>query len=364
MTVAGALERKCWVWTYERFFYPNLFVLLVSPPGVGKSFLIEEVRRLWLALKTHHIAPDSVSRASLLDEVKDAERHIIKDGSPTQTFNSLLIASDEFGTLVPAYENDMMSTLNKLYDCSNYGERKRGSDIKYTLENPQINFLSGTTPSYLIRFLPEGAWEQGFMSRVITVYSGEIIIGDLFAEMEDNSKLREDLVHDLKLISTLTGKFIWTEDAATIMQRWNKERPGAPDHPKLLHYNTRRVSQMLKLCQISSVLDSNDMTITMEHFQRASDWLVEAEYYMPDMFKAMTQGGDGQVIKECFYFVYKTYIKAKEPVREYRVVRFLQDRTPSHNLERLLNIMVKGNLLKQVLVNKIGTCYIPGEWKS
>ncbi len=371
--LAGAMERKCWVNSFGKTLYPNLYVILVAPPGGGKSFLIEVVGEFWRKIEGHHVAPDSVSRASMADELKDAERHVIRVGEPTYSFNSLLIASEELGTLITAYDNEFMSTLNKLYDCSPYGERKRGKDIKYKLDNPQLNFLSGTQPAYLSNLLPESAWQQGFMSRTILVYSGEIIYGNLNLYEGTSTPLpkgasakdKSNLLHDLEIIGSVFSKFIWTKESAGIMQQWY-ETGGepAPDHPKLLGYCTRRGAHLIKLCQIASISDSDDMVITVEHFQRALDWMIEVEHYMPDIFKAMSQGGDGQLIKECWHFFYKIYIKKEEPIKEYRLIRFLQERTPSHNVERILTLMVKGNMLKQVEVNKVGTCYVPKVMKE
>ena len=366
--LAGAMERKCWVHSIEKDLYPNLYILLLAPAAGGKSFLIEEVGKFWNDIGQHHVAPDSVSRASLADELKDAERHIVRVGETTYSFNSLLIASEELGTLITAYDNELISTLCKLYDCSPYGERKRGKDLKYKLDKPQLNFLSGTTPSQLDHLLPEGAWQQGFMSRTIVIYSGEVVYGNLnlLGESGDTStktthaKNKSNLMHDLKIIGNAFSKFTWTKESAYVMTKWYKSGgEPAPDHPKLLGYCARRGTHLIKLCQVASISDSDDMVITLDHFQRALDWMIEAEHYMPDIFKAMIHGGDGQLMKDCWHFFYKLYIKDKEPIRKARLIGFLQDRTPGHNVERLLNLMVMSDMFKEIEVNKIGKCYTP-----
>ena len=366
--LAGAMERKCWVKSLKKTLYPNLYVILVAPPGGGKSFLIEVVREFWSNIGEHHIAPDSVSRASLADALKDAERHIVKVGEKTYSFNSLLIASSELGNLITSYDGEFMSFLNHLYDCPPYKERKRGKGIEYELENAQLNLLAGTQPAYLNNLLPEGAWQQGFMSRTIIVYSGEVIYGDLnLYEEPDNispksmdDKEKSDLMHDLKIIGNTFKKFTWTKESASIMQRWY-ETGGepAPDHPKLLGYCARRGAHLIKLCQVASISDCDDMVITIEHFKLALDWMIEVEYYMPDIFKAMSYGGDGQLMKDCWHFFYKIYVKKQEPIRQARLISFLKDRTTGHNVERLLNLMVMSDMFKEIEVNKVGKCYAP-----
>ena len=211
------------------------------------------------------------------------------------------------------------------------------------------------------------------MSRTIVVYSGEIVYGklNLFEGAEDTSlkdgsdKAKSNLMHDLKIIGNTFKKFVWNRESANIMQEWY-ESGGEPDpdHPNLLGYCARRGVHLIKLCMVASISDSDDMVITVEHFQRAQSWMIEVEHWMPDVFKAMSHGGDGELIKECWHFFYKIYIRKEEPIKEYRLIRFLQERTPSHNVERILTLMVKGNMLKQVEVNKVGTCYVPKVMKE
>ena len=66
----------------------------------------------------------------------------------------------------------------------------------------------------------------------------------------------------------------------------------APDHPKLLSYNTRRLHHLLKLCMVAALACDSELIITVDHFVEALDWLVELETFMPDIFKSMRTGGD------------------------------------------------------------------------
>src|SRR5690606_31276805 len=120
-----------------------------------------------------HIAPTSVTKASLIDALAAAERKIIRPGHDPSiiTFNSLVVASDELGVFLPAYENDFMNVLTNIYDCRVYSETRRTSKVSIRMEAPQLNFTAATTPSYLTALLPEGAWDQGFLSRTILIYS-------------------------------------------------------------------------------------------------------------------------------------------------------------------------------------------------
>jgi hypothetical protein len=354
--IAGALERKVWITTNMGSLHPNLYTVMVAPAGVGKTVITKTVQQMWQNLDDHFLASASVSKASLVDELREAERKgVITNGSGQGGFgqfhfNSLKILSNELGVLIPGYDNEFMNVLTDLYDGHHYSERKRSASLNFKIDKPQINLLAATTPSYLNNVMPEGAWEQGFISRVILVYSGQTQIRDLFGGETRNEKLGKDLAFDLNTIGKLYGAMEFTPDAAQAITQWHLAGgPPTPDHPRLAHYNTRRTAHLLKLCMVSCASAGDNLTISIDHYTEALDWLLEVENFMPDIFKAMNSGGDSRVIEEAWHFLYTLYIKEKAPILENRLVNFIQQRTPAHNVMKIVEIMMKAGLIKREL---------------
>ena len=366
VAVAGALERKVWIRSMKSNLYPNLYAVLAGPPGVGKTEVTWRVRDLWTSLEDHHVAASSLTSASLIDDLRDATRRIIRPQSVPSViqFNSLLICSNELGVLIPAYENDFMNKLTDLYDCKPYSERRRTKELNFKINDPQLTILAGTTPSYLNNIIPEGAWDQGFMSRTLLIYSGETQLRDLFSEESEDKTLQKELRAQFKSISELYGKMTFTEEAARLVNNWHLSGgEPRPDHPKLAHYLTRRTVHVLKLCMIAAAAELS-LVIDQSHFERAMDWLLEAEMHMPDIFKSMAAGGDSRVIEETWHFVYTIYMKENQrPVAEQRILHFLQERTPAHNVLRILEVMIRAGILKEQL-EKTGKAFKPAGRKA
>lgn len=362
--IAGALERRVWIKTAMGNLFPNMFMILVGPPGAGKTILTSQIYDFWSTLQDgtdtgHHVAASSVTAASLIDSLNEAQRRIVRPTAipPVETFNSLKICSNELGVFLPAYENSMMNLLTDIYDGRPYSERRRGKDINIKIERPQLNIIAATTPSYLTNILPEGAWDQGFLSRTILVYSGETVIRPLWDESPKNEKMYKDLVADLKVVGEMFGKMTFTPDAAKVVSDWHMEGgPPQPEHPKLLHYNTRRTAHLLKLCMVASASRGDDFEINLDDVQLALDWLIEVETFMPDIFKAMSQGGDSRAIQDCWYHCYQIWIKEKRPIAEPRIVYFLQERVPAHSVMRIIEVMRQAKLLEKQLDG-----YVPKE---
>jgi hypothetical protein len=362
MAVAGALERKVWVRTKASNLYPNLYVVICAPPGIGKTEIISYTRDMWTSLDEHHVANSSVTKAALIDSLATASRKIIRplDTNPVYSFNSLLIGSNELGVLLPAYDSEFMNTLTDLYDGKNYSESRRTKDLKIKIENPNLNMLAGCTPGYLRETLPPGAWDQGFLSRVILIYNGEIQLQSLFLEDDEISQMSQ-LKTRLKTISEKFGPYTFTEEARAFIDHWhlNGQAP-RPDHPRLAHYLTRRTAHLLKLSMIAAASSSISLVIEKSHIQRAMLWLFEAEFYMTDIFKAMATGGDSQVIEDTFHHLYTLYLReGQKPIAEHRLVHFLQERTPAHNIVRVLEIMERAKMIEKKIVPKLGVAYVP-----
>jgi len=359
--IAGALERKVWVKTQGSNLYPNLYIILVGPPGVGKTMVSSVVEDLWNALPDHHVAPSSVTKASLVDTLADAKRSIVRPGEvpPYVEFNSLLVVSNELGVFLPSYESDFMSVLTDIYDGKRYAERRRTKDHKLNVDRPQINILASTTPSYLSSMLPDGAWDQGFTSRTLFIFAGQKIIKPLFGEYEVQEEAQKDLVHDLKIIGSLYGKISFSPEAAEAIGAWHMAGgPPAPEHPKLVHYITRRTAHLLKLSMVACASRGNDLVISIEDYNLALNWLYEAEHFMPDIFRSMNSGGDSKAIEDCWYYVFSLFAKEKKPIAESRILNFLSGRVPAYNVANVLNIMVSSGQLKKE-AGALGNCYSP-----
>jgi hypothetical protein len=357
-TVAGALERRVWIYSSRKILYPNLFTLLVGSPGSGKTEAMLHVEDLWRRVGKFHVAPNSVTRASLVDALHDADRKIVLQ-SGLMEYHSLLVVADEFGVLCPAHDLSFLSVINYIYNNPDFYEEKRRTGNKQSTEiiNPQLNIIAGAQPGFLAVLLPEEAWQMGFTARLIMIYSAEEIVPDLFGDPDPKEADRGILIASLRDMAGRIGAFSWDDDAMTEMDRWAKSRcEPIPEHSKLVHYNQRRILHTLKLSMVSAMSRGPERRITMLDVNRARDWLLEAEQGMPDIFREMTQRSDSEVINELHFFMWRLWISDKKPIHESRIIHFLSHRVPSEKVLRIIELAERANYLtKQVGLD----AYIP-----
>lgn len=356
--VAGVLERKVWVKTMNMELYPNLYVVLVGPPGVGKTVATSLVEELWRSINGLHVAPKSVSKASLIDSLAEAKRNkTIIDGNQSKhlEYNSLLVNAGELGVLIPQYDSEFMNILTDIWDGRTYEERRRSKDLHITIKRPQLNILAATTPSYLNQTLPEGAWDQGFLSRTFLIFSGDTTLVDIFSDQDTDFDKFSKIKSDLRAISDIVGLFKFEPEARDAIRNWHLGgRLPEPDHPKLVHYNIRRTQQLLKLCMVASASRGSDTFIRLVDYQRALGWMLEAEVAMNEIFKALGARGDGQVIEEAYHYLYKIFMATSEPVAENRLIGFVSEKVPAYNVLRIIDVMEKSGRIEKGINSKTG----------
>lgn len=347
--IASVLEQKVWLTTSSRL-YPNMYIFLLGHPGTGKSRTIQKAREFLHEVPEFYFAPNSLTFAACLDALVRCKRVLIRHPPPALEYNTMLIAADELGTLMHKWDKEMADGLSAFYDPYPYGQDRRGGDIKIKIKSPQINMLCGSTPSNLVETLPEGAWGQGFTSRVVMVFSDERLIGDDFAMV--TKSLPPDMLTDLRSINALNGEFKVTTEFREAVNAWraNGEQP-SPSHPKLLHYNTRRRVNLYKLSMIAAIDKGDVLLLTKADFERALAWLHEVEVYMEDIFKAAGgAGSDSQAMDEIAHFV---MINDKgQGVTANRVIDFARERVPAHSVLRVIEVMCKSDMITECILQK------------
>lgn len=330
-------------------FYPNIYVFLVGLPGAGKSRAIRTAAKFLSTIEELHIAPTSMTSASMIDCMVEAKRMVMNLPHDAMEFNSMFAIPDEMSAFMSKYDEELVGTMTTFWDCVPYSQARRGRPEKPKIKSPQLSLLMGCTPANLIKTLPEFAWDQGFMARVIMVYSNEKIIGNMFDPPA--VKQSEEMLHDLKCISSLIGKFGWEEAFSNAVNNWRHlGLPPVPKHPKLVHYNARRVSNLLKLSMVANIDRTDSLRLTVQDFNRAMGWLLEAEVFMTEVFESTPGGADSKALDEILHFINRFGAKG---ANEHQINRFAKERMSLHAVLKTIEVLEKTGSIKATGVDKI-----------
>lgn len=335
--------------TAQSPLYPNLFILLVAPPGIGKSVAINPVGEMWKSTQKLIVAPDNMTKASLVDCLGKADRKVLNPGGnpPILEQHSMLCCAPELGVLLPAYDTEFLSLVNQVYDNpASYREERRTLGRSIDISRPQLNLLAGSQPGFMASIMPEEAWTMGFTSRIIMVYAGVTPRVELFDRPTAPASLRPGLVKTMTGWTDFIGEASFTAEAKAELRSWHMaDCPPQPEHSKLEHYKPRRIIHVLKLSLISAVSRSNDIIVDLCDVERAKEWLLGAEKVMPDIFRQMVGKSDSQTMQELHFFIYKLYAKDKKPIHESTIFHFLAQHVPSDRITKIVEIAERSNII-------------------
>lgn len=308
--------------------------------------------------KNLNIAPQSMSDKGMLDVFVDPgikkkmQNPITKS---LEDYSPLIVCAPELGVFLKSHDLGILNNLNELFNCRpTFKERIRTTGQTMEIVRPCISVIAGTQPKYIGTIFPEEAYGMGFTSRVIFVYHGDSTKVSLFgAKGASKAYLKPKLLDDLVEISNLSIQFSLTDEAIDAIEEWHmhSSEEDKPTHSKLIHYNTRRIMHLLKLCMVKSTARSSNGIVELEDFEWALDSLREVEQLMPQIFKEISSGGQMDYIEESFNFLMRTWVKTKKPIPEHKLIHFLSQRVPANQIQWIINTMLHSKIIQEIEAN-------------
>lgn len=274
--IASAARRNVWLNQGHFLLYPNLYVILVGPPGDGKSTAIRAGRKLLIQLPEIFFGPDSLTREEMIAIMaKISEKEVTKSAAMT-------LHSNELASLIEPSGMHMISLLTELYDCDDtfkYSTKHQGKDV---VRRPCLNINAGTTPSWIAENLPARTVGHGYLSRNIFVYEDEKRFLNPRPK-EPPKQITEALVEDLKHIATLRGEFTYADGAIEKYDYlYRKIYSTRPKDYRLSDFHARKgKTHLLKTAMLLSMAERDDLTLHPQDLDTAYQLLngLEARMY-------------------------------------------------------------------------------------
>lgn len=320
--VAGALRRKVWIDMAYFKWYPNFYICLVAPPGiVSKSTTAGIAMNLLRKVPGVHFGPDVVTWPALVQafaEVTEtfelnAEHHVM---------SALTLESSEFGNLLNPQDKEMVDLLVSLWDGKQGSFKKAtkhsGSD---EIQNPWINLIACTTPSWIAGNFPEYMIGGGFTSRTIFVYADKKARYVAYPGRQvdkDMAETEAKLIADLEHISmNLAGEYKLTEASLEWGEAWYKrhygQRPVNLDMDRFGGYIARKQTHIHKLAMVLAASESNELLIHPQHLEVADTMVTDLEPDMQFVFNKVGQSDQTLYIHKLVEFVHE---KGSVPYQE------------------------------------------------
>jgi hypothetical protein len=171
-------------------------------------------------------------------------------------------------------------------------EKRTKASGNDSVENPWINIIACTTPSWIAGNFPEYMIGGGFTSRCVFVYANQKSRYVAYPGMhvpDEIGKVEDKLVADLEHISLkLAGEYKLGKDAIEWGEAWYKHhythRPEGLDDDRFGGYIARKQTHIHKLAMVLSASTRDKLIITAEDLAVANKMVTDLEADMPAVF--------------------------------------------------------------------------------
>ena len=316
--IAAQLARNVYIPFGNGKIYPNLYVMFVGDPGKRKSTAIKDLKKRIKAAGYQNICGDKVTMQKYLLDLAGVGEGSIEDSNITE-FNlgitlgandyvESYINQDEFSDFIGINNYPFISLLGNFWDIDEpYVYRtKNGQSIE--IPSPIVNILGATTPSQFNTIFPPAISEQGFLSRLIIVNIPESK-RKIARPLPSDASVIEKVVDGLKAVRKLSGELVMSDAVwAKLEEIYLSWQP--VEDTRFAHYSTRRHTQLLKLC-ILSTCSRYTIEMSVDDVVFANTLLSFTEHFMPQALGQFGKNKDGDVNSKVISYLRSSFPTAK-----------------------------------------------------
>lgn len=292
--LAGALRRK--VWVDQRYFQwtPNFYIVLVAPAGIAtKSTSMAAGLSLLRRVESVHMGPQSMTWQALTQALAEA-CDLIPYGDEYLPMSCVTCDVSELGTFLRPEDHQSIDVLTDLWDGREitwqHVTKTQGAT---TIQNPWINVIGCTTPTWIRQNIPEQMIGGGFLSRVVFVYADKkhqlVPFPADIIDSDSHTAFADKLVEDLAIIASLIGEYtIDPEAKAWIVDWYAKHWTKTPEHlanERFEGYIARKQTHLMKLSIVLAAAARDELIIKLKDVELANAVLTGAEQTLVRVFE-------------------------------------------------------------------------------
>ena len=275
-TLCTTLQRRVWLPYGLEPIFPNIYVLLVAPPGKCRKAGPPSLAKRMLKKVNIPVSIDSFSKRDFTKELAELYKteHFTIEGK-TRPQTPIGLISKEMSSLLAVDPKGMIEVLTDLFDSHEeweYGTSGQGHDKLYGV---CVSCFIATTPIWFAANLPQEAIGGGFTSRFAIVTGYDKYKRVPIPSIPDEA-LYAKLLSDLSIVAMLTGEFKWTTASRDFFKSWYKtldDKVGETKDDRLHSFIERMHVIALKVAMAIHVSYSNELVIELSDIEAATELL-------------------------------------------------------------------------------------------
>ena len=295
--IAGTLKKNVFM-QREFILYPNQYIILTGPPGIGKGGAINPASELAKKAGSVNYISDRISAEKIIDLLDRGFTSASINASGQGVLGidrSACILSVELPTFISTSEW-MLPYLCQMWDRNSFEyQMKKGSHI---VKDLCVSMLGGCVPDYVRKINKENTAvvTGGFSARCMYVYASKPSKSIDWPELA--TSMETDLVDDLRHIGSLRGQMEFNGGRTGPTFRVYKDfkdycrSNGKFEQAVIVNFKARAEVHMLKLAMVLSVCESDSLIIENHHLDTAIKMVEEVQSNLEKTFRFVGDNND------------------------------------------------------------------------
>lgn len=281
--LSSALKRRVYVSRGHIKIYPNQYIVLVGPPGVGKGTAMNPATDLVKQANVANYIEDRATAESIQELLANGF-HAAKNIGAMPASGMIMGIEHSATGLAPELSIFLgasdwsLQFLCTLWDKNEftYSTKAKGSSV---VKNNCFSLLGGCTPNFIRELNQDSmaAIAGGFTSRTLFAFASSK--GQTIAWPGPPDKKFEDvLVNDLRHIAMIEGEFTFDQAAKDLfIDFYKKNDAKAADFESevLTNFRARMWSHIIKNAMVLSIAESDSLVITETNMTESMKLVLE-----------------------------------------------------------------------------------------
>lgn len=367
--IASALRKKVWFRFGRIRIHPNLFVVLVSEPGVARKTQAitygEEIVSEVSAIVT---SADAITPQAMLEDLERSKAEEVMPDNTTLMHNSLSIISSEFESFLGQKKDNtkMLVLLTDLYDCKirPYRYRTKGAGTN-VIASAFLTLEAGTTPESLASSLPPTAIGGGLTTRILFIWADgkekKVDVPEISAEIKE---LKKHLIHDLTVMSRIVGAYTYNKESRKWWKNfYNNYEELSPERlckdPTFRGWYSRKPTLMLKVGMLLAAAKSNTLTIGILELEEA---LARIESVEEVMHKAFLAVGRSEITPDVALVM--TIVQREKVISEKQLMSLVWRDIDNLKFDNVINTTIRAGNIKREFRSPEGKPGVYYHWRG
>ncbi len=277
------------VWINQGYFrvYPNLYTVLLGPPGNKKTTAMNIAKGLVREIGDIPFSAECQTKESLVKELATYQKaKAVEEGKPALIYTPISIFVTELSQFLGISSGHMIDFLTTVYDAEFYDlkTKNKGSEA---IIGPYVTILACTTTEWITSYLKTDIITGGFSRRALFVLEyedGKRIPFPVITEEQREAWSR--VIQHSKSLLDVAGEFLWTTESRLFYEEWYTSHEIPKDPTTRGYFKTKHI-QLLKIAMLLALAKSLDKVMHVETLEAGLALLEKTEVNLPKVFQGM-----------------------------------------------------------------------------